>query len=241
MIRDSDSPSSSLPSSRWTTTLIRDARWRASSGKPAGVAVLTSLMTLEPRGMLAPAHPSSLSLNRRVASAETLRRPAPVKHPLRSRHALRDALDLGGSGCHRGRAAVAARFDDHDPDRHRHERRAKHAAAAFFGLDPASVSVGWVVERGNRLIESFGDLRGDRLSHAGLGQDHEVVAADVAREMLRRVVLLQDFEHDGGEGLVHVVAAQEAVVVVVALEGIDVGVEDREALVLDEPAADLSQ
>src|SRR5438552_5665579 len=237
--RASDWPSSRPPSSRWTTTLTRGGRWRASSGRWS-VSVLTSLIAL-PRRMLTPGYRPSAFLRLGVASTETLRGPAAVEHPLRPGHALGDTFDLRGARGHRGGAAVAARLRDHDSDRHRHERRAQHAAAALFGLDPAPVAVDRVVESRDRLVESLGDLGGDHLRHARLGQDHEVVAADVAREVLSGVVLFQDLEDDRRQRLDDVVAAQEAVVVVVALEGIDVGVEHREALALSQAPADLAE
>ena len=55
--------------------------------------------------------------------------------------------------------------------------------------------------------------------------------AVVTREVLGRMVLFEDLENDRGQRLDHVVTAQETVVVVVALERIDVGVQHREALV----------
>src|SRR5690348_2929658 len=94
IVRASDSPSSRPPSRRWTTTLTRGARWEGSSGEPVGVAVLTSLMTVRARRMLAPASPRALSLKMRAASAEPLRRPPAVEHPLRAGHPLGDALHL---------------------------------------------------------------------------------------------------------------------------------------------------
>src|SRR2546428_1175929 len=227
------------PSSRWTTTLTRGGRWRASSGR-SSVSVLTSLMALS-RRMLAPGYRTAVSLRMGAASAEARRGTAAVEPPLRPGHALGDTFDLRRARGHRGGAAVAARLRDHDSDRHRQEGGAQHAAAALFGLDPAPVAVDRVVESRDRLVESLGDLGGDHLRHAWLGQDHEVVAADVAREVLSRVVLLQDLEDDGRERLDHVVAAQEAIVVVVALEGIDVGVEHREALALSKAPADLAE
>jgi len=98
-----------------------------------------------------------------------------------------------------------------------------------------------VVERRNGLIETPGDVGRDRLGHARLGQDHEVVTADMTREVLTGVTLFENLEDDCRERLDHVVAAQEAVVIVVALERIDVRIQHCEALVLRQPAADLTQ
>ena len=60
-------------------------------------------------------------------------------------------------------------------------------------------------------------------------------------EVVGRVVLLEDLEDDRGQRLDDVVTTKEAVVVVVALEGIDVRVQDREALVLCQPPRDLAK
>src|SRR5438270_5887943 len=166
--RASASPSSRPPSSRWTTTLIRGGRGVASSGR-SSVSVLTSLMALS-RRMLAPGYRTSLSLRMRNASAETLRGTAAVEHPLRPRHALGDAFDLGRARGDRRGAAVAAGLRDHDPDGNRDHRRAQHAAVALLSLDPSSVAVDRVVESGDRLIAPLGDPGGDHLPHARLAQ-----------------------------------------------------------------------
>ena len=60
-------------------------------------------------------------------------------------------------------------------------------------------------------------------------------------KVLRRVILFEDLENDRGERLDHIVAAQESVVVVVALERVDVRIEHGEALVLSQAPADLAQ
>src|SRR6266566_737669 len=117
---------------------------------------------------------------------------------------------------------------------HRHEIGPDLVAAAFLVLDPPALPVDQVVKGGHRCVEALGDLVGDVLCKLRLGEHHEVVAADVTREVPSRRVLLQDLEDDRRESLDHVVAANESVVVVVALEGVDVGVKDREALLADE-------
>src|SRR5579872_7053277 len=249
----SDSPSSRPPSSRWTVTLSRCvwtpswARAETVEGESSAdcsgeVSVLTSLMTVGAATMLAPASRGSFELKRLVRSApESLRRPAAVKDPFRTRHALGDALHLGRAGGERRRARVAPRFGHHDAYRDRYERRPQDVAVAFLGFDPSTIPVLRVVKGRHGGVEAPRDLGCDRLGHAGLGQDHEVVATDVTRKMLLRIVLLEDLEDDGGQRLDHVVTAQESVMVVVALERVDVRVQDGEALVLRETPADLTQ
>src|ERR1700694_4220250 len=234
----SDSPSSRPPSRRWTTTLMRRFLGRGSSGvSGGGVAVMSSLIRgASQRARLASGCSIPASLG-----TKSLRRSPPVEDPFRAWHSLRHALDLRGASRDGRGAAVAPRLGDHDPDRHRDERRAKDVAASLFGLDPSAVAVGRVVQRRDRLVEPLRDLCRDGLGHGRLGQDHEVVATDVTREMAWRMILLEYLEHDRRERLDHVIAAEEPVVVVVALEGIDVRVEDREAFVVREPAADLAQ
>src|ERR1700694_2327023 len=234
----SDSPSSRPPSRRWTTTLMRRFLGRGSSGvSGGGVAVMSSLIRgASQRARLASGCSIPASLG-----TKSLRRSPPVEDPFRAWHSLRHALALRGASRDGRGAAVAPRLGDHDPDRHRDERRAKDVAASLFGLDPSAVAVGRVVQRRDRLVEPLRDLCRDGLGHGRLGQDHEVVATDVTREMAWRMILLEYLEHDRRERLDHVIAAEEPVVVVVALEGIDVRVEDREAFVVREPAADLAQ
>src|SRR5207248_3597192 len=114
----------------------------------------------------------------------------------------------------------------------------ENVAAALLALDPALLAVRGLIEGGDRLVESPCDVGSDRLGQAGLSEDHEVVASDVAREVMLRRVFLEDLENDRGQRLDHIVATQESVVVVVALEGVDVGIQHREALVLSPAPAD---
>ncbi len=59
--------------------------------------------------------------------------------------------------------------------------------------------------------------------------------------MPRRIVLFENLEDDRRERLDHVVAPQEPVVVVVAFEGVDVGVEARESFAAREAQAHLAE
>src|SRR5258708_27703139 len=154
-------------------------------------------------------------------STEPFRRPAAVQDPLRTWHALGDPLYLRSAGSKRRRARVPARFRDHDPDRNRDQGRAQAAPVALLGLDPAALSVLRVVQRRHCIIKTLGDLVRDRFRHAWIGEDDEVVATHVARKVSRRIVGFEDLEDDRGEGLDHVIAAQEPVWVVLPLESID--------------------
>src|ERR1700674_2601997 len=247
-------PSSRPPSSRCTATLNLGRRGRGSpldagagvgSGVCSGISgevVMTSLMWRAPSpwrlavGMLAPGYGHVVEL-----STEPFRGPAAVQHPLGAGHPLGHAFDLGRARRQRRGARVAAGFRNDDSNRHRDQRRAQVVAVALLGLDPAAFPVLRVVQRGHCVVESPGHRAGDCLGEAGVGEDHKVVAADVARKVLWRVILFEHLEDDRGERLDHVIAAQEAVMVVVALEGIDVGIQAGEPLVGGEAAAHLSQ
>src|SRR5229473_596192 len=210
-MRASDSPSSRPPSRRCTDTFTRvpclaSARGGAfgasvaapvGSGPPSAACVIsTSLMECQPQPMIAPAYryPTRLSETCRTSTRcpVALRWPASIEDPLRTRHALRHALDLGGTS-------------------------------------------------GEGGVEAPGDLVCDRLGKLRLGEDDEVVTADVAGKVPAVGFLLEDLEDDRGQRLDHVVASHEAVVVVVALEGVDVRIEDREAFVRDQSLRDLAQ
>src|SRR6266851_7251996 len=236
-MRASDSPSSRPPSRRCTDTFTRvpclaSARGGAfgasaaapvGSGPPSAACVIsTSLMECQPQPMISPAyhHPTRLRERSSLCSV-ALGRPAAIKDPLRTRHALRHALDLGGTRGERGRARVAARLCDDDADRNRHELGSDLVSVALLVFDPPTLAVDQVVEGGDGGIEAPGDLVRDRLGKLRLGEDDEVVTADVAGKVPAAGFLLEDLEDDRGQRLDHVVASHEAVVVVVALEGVD--------------------
>src|SRR6266849_3474194 len=259
-MRASDSPSSRPPSRRCTDTFTRvpclaSARGGAfgagaaapvGSGPPSAACVIsTSLMECQPQPMIAPAYryPTRLSETCRTSTRcpVALRWPASIEDPLRTRHALRHALDLGGTSGERGRARVAARLCDDDADRDRHELGSDLVPVALLVLDPPPPAVDQVIEGGDGGVEAPGDLVCDRLGKLRLGEDDEVVTADVAGKVPAVGFLLEDLEDDRGQRLDHVVASHEAVVVVVALEGVDVRIEDREAFVRDQSLRDLAQ
>src|SRR5438477_2349822 len=168
-------------------------------------------------------------------------RAASVQHPLRTGDPLGHALHFGRTCGERGGAGVASRLRDDDTDRHRDKIGPNLVAVALLVLDPSAFAVDQVVESRHRRIEAAGDLAGDVLRELRLGEDHKVVAADVAGEMPPRRVLLQDLENDRGERLDDIVPAHEAVVIVVALEGVDVGVQDRKALLANQTVGDLAK
>src|SRR5713226_9264259 len=259
-MRASDSPSSRPPSRRCTDTFTRvpclaSARGGAfgasaaapvGSGPPSAACVIsTSLMECQPQPMIAPAYryPTRLSETCRTSTRcpVALRWPASIEDPLRTRHAPRHALDLGGTRGERGRARVAARLCDDDADRDRHELGSDLVPVALLVLDPPPLAVDQVIEGGDGGVEAPGDLVCDRLGKLRLGEDDEVVTADVAGKVPAVGFLLEDLEDDRGQRLDHVVASHEAVVVVVALEGVDVRIEDREAFVRDQSLRDLAQ
>src|SRR6266852_6626737 len=148
--------------------------------------------------MIAPAHRHPTHISGQVLGSTwqpmTLRRPAPIEHPLRTRHALGHALHLGGTSRQRGRACVAARLGDDYADRHRHEFGPDLVAVSLLVLDPTALAVDQVVKRGHRDVETLSDLVGDRLGTLWFGEDDEVVAADVARKVLFRRNLLERLE-----------------------------------------------
>src|SRR5713226_6613648 len=125
-----------------------------------------------------------------------LRRPAPIEHPLRTRHALGHALHLGGTSRQRGRACVAARLRDDYADRYRHEFSPDLVAVSLLVLDPTPLAVDQVVKGRHCYVEALRDLVGDWLGKLWLGEDDEVVAADVARKVLFRGHLLERLDDD---------------------------------------------
>src|SRR5216683_8347527 len=140
--------------------------------------------------MIDPAHghPTHISGTLRSSSFQpmALRWPAPIEDPLRTRHALGHAFDLGRTSRQRGRACVAARLRDDYADRHRHEFSPDLVAVSLLVLDPTPLTVDQVVKRRDRDVEALRDLIRDRLGKLRLGEDDEVVAADMARKMLFR-------------------------------------------------------
>src|SRR5579885_3146875 len=199
---------------RWTVTATRGSRGApgacgTSSAPPGAGSTSTSLIYMEPLAMLAPGMWPSAGL---WLPAHRVRWTAPVDDPLRARDPLRHALDLGRPRRERRSASERARLGHDDAGRKRNEARVVLVSGAVLRLDPAALPVGGVVERRHHVVEAARDLGGDLLGASGLGEDHEVVAADVAREVRRRVVLLEDLEDDGREGFDHVVAADEPVV-----------------------------
>src|SRR5713226_182853 len=195
--------------------------------------------------MIAPAHRYPTQISGRISCSTwqpmALRRPPPIEDPLRAWHALGHALHLGGTSRQRGRARVAARLGDDDSDGHRYEFGADLVAVALLVLNPTPLAVDQVVESGDRDVEALRDLVRDRLGTLRLSEDDEVVAPDVAREVPLRRDLLERLEDDRGQRLDHVVAAHEAVMVVVALERVDVRIEDRKAFLGAETLRDLAQ
>ena len=116
-----------------------------------------------------------------------------------------------------------------DADADRDERDVLHDALAILDPDEPCVEVLGVVEVHQGLVELLGDPLGDGLGRLGGDHHDEVVAADVADEanpepsfsttaswMMRARRLDQP------------VAADEALLVVVGLEVVEVAVEDRE-------------
>src|SRR6266566_7200461 len=166
---------------------------------------------------------------------------AAIEHPFRARHALGHTFDLGCAGRQGGCAGVAAWLRDDDPDRHRYELGSDLVAIAFFVLDPAALAVDQIVKGRHRCVEALRDLLSDRLSEGWLREDDEVIATDMAREVSFRRVLFEHLEDDRGQRFDDVVAAYEAVMVVVTLESVDVGIEDGEAILREETVRDLTQ
>src|SRR2546428_13933294 len=106
------------------------------------------MLASEPSRFGALTCPSSTGLGRTPA----------VHHPSRSRHPLGDSFDLGRTRGERGRALVAARFGNHDPDRHRDEPGPELRSRTVFVLDPAPFPVALVVQLRYRLVEPLRDL-----------------------------------------------------------------------------------
>src|SRR5260370_27673319 len=123
--------------------------------------------------MIAPAHrhPTQLtgSLPASTWQPMAVGGPAPIEHPLRTRHALGHALYLGGTSRQRGGAWVAARLRDDYADRHGHEFGSGLVALSLPVLHPAPFAVDQVVKGRHRYVEALGDLVGDRLGKLRLG------------------------------------------------------------------------
>src|SRR5260370_4968588 len=104
--------------------------------------------------MIAPAHRHPTHISGQVLGSTwqpmTLRRPAPIEHPLRTRHALGHARDLGGTSRQRGRACVAARLGDDYADRHRHAFGPDLVALSLLALHPPPRALAQLVKGADR-------------------------------------------------------------------------------------------
>ena len=115
-----------------------------------------------------------------------------------------------------------------DTEGDRHQGETQQVALAVDHLDVGPVAVDGVVELGGHDVERVDHVGGQRLGRVGRADEHEVVAADVARELGLAGMAGQGLAYETGRGLDGLVTPEEAVLVVEGLEVVEVGVDDRE-------------
>src|SRR5947209_1279672 len=128
-----------------------------------------------------------------------LRWAPPVDDPFGTWNPLRDALHLGRARGQGRRAAEVARLRHHDADRQGNKWRVMSVTGAVLGFDPSALAVGQVIERRHLLVEAARDLRREVFGQRLVGENYEIVAADMAGEVRRRKVLLQHLQDDRRE------------------------------------------
>src|SRR5262249_7000733 len=122
-----------------------------------------------------------------------------------------------------------------------HEREILELVTAVAHAHEALLSVLFLVQLGALPLEGFLYTLRPRFAALGRTQDDEVVAADVADEVVLVAVLVDDLDQRLGDARDGDVSAGEAVAVVVGLEVIDVEDHLRERTALVEPALALGQ
>ena len=159
-----------------------------------------------------------------------LSRPAALAHQHAARNPLAVGLELLGDVDELGEVGDRHAVGAHQGDGEAHHGEALEVMQAVAHLHVAALAIGPVVERAHGAIEFGDDLLGEVLGLLGARQHHEVVAADVAQEVLGPAVTLRGLRDDLGELLDRLVAARVAVVVVEGLEEVDVDLQQRERL-----------
>ena len=113
-------------------------------------------------------------------------------------------------------------------DRDAHDGEAAQDAVAIVGLDEAALAIDLVVVERHQAVEGLDDGQADLVGEVARGDEHEVVAGDVADEVAGAADARDDLAHDVAGLQDHAVGLGVAVVVVERLQVVEVEVAEGE-------------